>query len=70
MFLQVDHHIADLSSVIPTLKSHLSKVETGANDEETAGLESYRYQHLTQIASESRLLGKQGLKLKVYRLKL
>lgn len=63
---EVDHHIADLSSVIPTLKSHLSKVETGANDEETAGLESYRYQHLTQIASESRLLGKQGLKLKVY----
>ena len=52
--------------MVPTLESHLSKVESGAQEEESAGLENYRYQHLTQITSESRLLGKQGLKLKVF----
>ncbi|XP_020620493.1 uncharacterized protein LOC110058236 [Orbicella faveolata] len=63
---EVDQHISDLSSVIPTLKSHLSMVETATNDEESAGLENYRYQHMAHIAPESRLLAKQGLKLKVY----
>lgn len=62
---KVDQHISDLSSVIPTLKSHLSMVETATNDEESAGLENYRYQHMAHIAPESRLLAKQGLKLKV-----
>ena len=51
--------------MIPILKSHLSKVEGAAHDEESAWLENYRYQHLSQIVLESRLLGKQGLKLKV-----
>lgn len=40
-------------------------VETATHDEESAGLENYRYQHMAQIAPESRLLAKQGLKLKV-----
>jgi len=40
-------------------------VETGTNDEESAGLENYRYQHMAHISPESRLLAKQGLKLKV-----
>ena len=62
---KVDQHISDLASVIPTLKSHLSKVEAATQDEESAGLENYRYQHLSHIAPESRLLAKQGLKLKV-----
>ena len=62
---KVDQHVSDLSSVIPTLQSHLSMVETATHDEESAGLENYRYQHLSHIAPESRLLGKQGLKLKV-----
>lgn len=66
MFLiKVEQHISDLSSVIPTLKSHISSVEAATQDEESAGLENYRYQHLTHIAPESRLLGKPGLKLKV-----
>lgn len=64
-FIKVDQHISDLSSVIPTLKSHLNKVESATQDEESAVLENYRYQHLSHIAPESRLLAKQGLKLKV-----
>lgn len=63
--LKVDQHITDLSSVIPTLQSHLGLVEAASREEVSAGLENYRYQHLSQIAPESRLLGKQGLKLKV-----
>nr|XP_058965970.1 doublecortin domain-containing protein 1-like [Pocillopora verrucosa] len=63
---EVDQHITDLSSVIPTLQSHLGLVEAASREEVSAGLENYRYQHLSQIAPESRLLGKQGLKLKVY----
>lgn len=65
LLTKVDQHISDLSSVIPTLKSHLSKVEAATQDEESAVLENYRYQHLSLIAPESRLLAKQGLKLKV-----
>ena len=54
--------------MIPILKSHLSVVQGATQDEESAGLENYRYKHLTHIAPESRLLAKQGLKLKVNKL--
>ena len=63
--MKVEQHISDLSSAIPTLNSHLGIVEGAAQDEESSGLENYRYKHMTHIAPESRLLAKQGLKLKV-----
>ena len=63
--MKVEQHISDLSSAIPTLNSHLEIVEGAAQDEESSGLENYRYKHMTHIAPESRLLAKQGLKLRV-----
>ena len=64
--MKVEQHVSDLSSVIPTLKSHLGTVEEAAQDEESSGLENYRFKHMTHIAPKSRLLAKQGLKLKVH----
>ena len=56
--MKVEQHISDLSSAIPTLNSHLGIVEGAAQDEESSGLENYRYKHMTHIAPESRLLAK------------
>ena len=61
----MEEHISELSSVMPTLKSCMKKLKDDAEEEQTSGLESYKYQHLSEIAPESRLLGKQGLRIKV-----
>ncbi|XP_048584983.1 doublecortin domain-containing protein 1 [Nematostella vectensis] len=61
---EVDDHICELASVVPGLKQQIKKLSESVHDE--TGTESYKFQHISEIDANSRLLGKQGLRLKVY----
>ena len=61
----MEEHIAELSSVMPTLKSHMKQLKDTAEEELTSSLDTYKYQHLSEIGADSRLLGKQGLRINV-----
>ena len=59
-------HISELSVVVPTLKKQLRKIETLMKEEtESVGPDTYKFSHISEINPDSRLLGKQGLRLKV-----
>ena len=60
-------HISELSAVIPTLKKQIKKMESLVQEEsESTGLDTYKFSHISEINPESRLLGKQGLRVKVH----
>jgi hypothetical protein len=48
---------------MPTLKKQIKVLQESVESE--GGMETYKYQHISEIDSNSRLLGKQGLRLKV-----
>ncbi|XP_031565530.1 doublecortin domain-containing protein 1-like isoform X2 [Actinia tenebrosa] len=61
---QVEEHITELLSVVPTLKKQLKRLQEGVDIE--GGMETHKYQHISEISPDSRLLGKQGLRFKVF----
>ncbi len=57
----------DLAAVIPKLKSRKKRLLV-KKQEETMGANhsSYKFQNISEIEEDSRLLGKKGIRLKVY----
>lgn len=48
---------------MPIIKKQIKALRDKVDDEN--GMETYKYQHISEINADSRLLGKQGLRLKV-----
>ena len=57
----------DLAAVIPKLKSRKKQLAMKKQEEETMGANqsSYKFQNISEIEENSRLLGKKGIRLKV-----
>ena len=65
--LQASKKVHDLAAVIPKLKSRKKRLLV-KKQEETMGANhsSYKFQNISEIEEDSRLLGKKGIRLKVY----
>ncbi|XP_028410798.1 doublecortin domain-containing protein 1-like isoform X3 [Dendronephthya gigantea] len=65
---QITKKVHDLETVIPKLKSRKKRLFMKKEEEGMVGANhsSYKFQNITEIEENSRLLGKKGIRLKVY----